>query len=78
MHLIFHDNSAKMDREALDPLLTESEAYHLTDEVLYFRAPDGIGRSKFIEKLPRYWKPQTTARNLNTCLRLLEMVREIG
>jgi uncharacterized protein (DUF1697 family) len=41
--------------------------------VLYFRAPEGIGRSVFVEKLARHFKAQTTARNLNTCRRLAEM-----
>ena len=75
MHLIFHDNPTISDAAALDALLAPDEQWKLTEGVLYFRAPQGIGRSKFMEKLPRYWKAQTTARNLRTCQKLLEMVR---
>ena len=78
MHLIFHDNPAKPDHSALDALLAEDEQWELTDRVLYFRAPQGIARSKFMEKLGRHWKAQTTARNLRTCEKLLEMIGEAG
>ncbi|MEO8529632.1 MAG: DUF1697 domain-containing protein [Deltaproteobacteria bacterium] len=77
MHLIFHDGSAKADTAALEALLAADEQWKLTETVLYFRAPQGIGRSKFIEKLARYFKAQTTGRNLRSCEKLLAMVREI-
>jgi uncharacterized protein (DUF1697 family) len=73
MHLFFHDGAEAPDAAALDGLLTDGEAYLFTPEVLYFRAPAGIGRSRFLEKLGRQWKADTTARNLNTCRRLAEM-----
>jgi uncharacterized protein (DUF1697 family) len=78
MHLIFHDDSATADAVALEALLAPDEKWKLTDTVLYFRAPQGIGRSKFIEKLGRHFKAQTTARNLKTCEELLRLVKEIG
>jgi len=77
MHLIFHDNSAKADAAVLDTLLAADEQWKLTENVLYFRAPQGIGRSKFIEKLGRHFKAQTTARNLRTCQALLKMVQSL-
>lgn len=74
MHLFFHDNSARPDRAALDALLAPGESWHCTDAVLYLRAPAGIGRSKFAEKLPRHFKAAMTARNLRTCVALAAMV----
>jgi uncharacterized protein (DUF1697 family) len=73
MHLFFHDNAAKPDAEALDALLAEGEAWQATPRVLYFRAPHGIGRSKFSEKFGRHFKARMTGRNLRTCHRLVEM-----
>jgi uncharacterized protein (DUF1697 family) len=73
MHIFFHDGTAQPDTAALDALLVPGEAWHMTPDVLYFRAPAGIGRSKFAEKLPRHFKARMTARNLNTCRRLAEM-----
>ena len=73
MHLFFHDGSATPDTVALDALLVPGEAWRLTPGVLYFRAPAGIGQSKFVEKLPRHFKAGMTARNLNTCRKLAEM-----
>jgi uncharacterized protein (DUF1697 family) len=73
MHFFFHDGTAEPDRAALDALLAEGEAWALTGSVLYFRATGGIGRSKFVEKLPRLFKAGMTARNLNTCRKLAEM-----
>jgi uncharacterized protein (DUF1697 family) len=78
MHLFFHDNSAKADHAALDALLADGESWHLTDQVLYFRAINGIGRSKFAEKMGRHFKVEMTARNLNTCRELLRMVQALA
>ena len=78
MHLVFHDNGAEADRAALEALLAEGESWHLSDQVLYFRARDGVGRSKFFEKLPRHFKAQMTGRNLNTCRELLRMVQALA
>lgn len=73
MHFFFHDGSAEPDRAALEALLAPGESWAVTGKVLYFRATGGIGRSKFIEKLPRLFKAGMTARNLNTCRKLAEM-----
>ena len=78
MHLIFHDNSATADRDALEALLADGESWHLTEQVLYFRAKNGVGRSKFFEKLPRHFKAEMTGRNLNTCRELLRMVQALA
>lgn len=78
MHLIFLDGDARVDKPALDALLTATESWAMTDRVLYLRAPDGIGRSRFAERLSRHVSGVTTARNLNTCRKLLEMVRAVS
>lgn len=78
MHLFFHDNAAQPDGAALDALLAPGESWHHDAQCLYLRAPAGIGRSKFAEKLGRHFKAETTARNLRTCEKLLDMVSALG
>jgi uncharacterized protein (DUF1697 family) len=78
MHLFFHDNSAAPQARALDALLAPGEAWMMTGRVLYFRAPEGSGRSKFAAQLPRLFPATMTGRNLNTCDKLLAMLRDLG
>lgn len=73
-HIFFFRTPPFMiDREVLDGLLADNEAYHVTDEALYFYAPDGIGRSVFVDKMGKGIKAEMTARNLNTCETLRDM-----
>ncbi|MGZ3297651.1 MAG: DUF1697 domain-containing protein [Asticcacaulis sp.] len=75
-HVFFFDTPpASVDRALLDSLKAGSEDYTVTDEVLYLYAPEGIGRSKMVEKIGKAIKTGMTARNLNTVETLLEMSR---
>ena len=67
----------KVDRDLLDSLKADSEAYEITDELMYLYAPEGIGRSKMVEKLGRAIKADMTARNLNTVETLRDMATEL-
>ncbi len=76
-HLFFIQGPiTKADTARMDELKADNEAYNLTDECFYFYAPEGVGRSKLIEKLSQCLKADMTARNLNTVETLLEMGRE--
>lgn len=78
-HVFFFKGApSKVDREKLDSLKADDEAYHVTDEAFYFYAPEGIGRSKLIEKLGQAIKADMTARNLNTVETLRDMAEEMG
>jgi uncharacterized protein (DUF1697 family) len=68
----------KVDRELLDGLKADSEAYEITDELMYLYAPEGIGRSKMVEKIGRAVKADMTARNLNTVETLRDMVAALS
>ena len=46
--------------------LASTECWHLTAAALYLHTPDGLGRSKLAERLPRLLNTPTTARNWNT------------
>jgi uncharacterized protein (DUF1697 family) len=45
---------------------------------MYLYAPDGVGRSKLVEKLGRAIKADMTARNLNTVETLRDMAKDAG
>ncbi|MEZ4771996.1 MAG: DUF1697 domain-containing protein [Bacteroidia bacterium] len=76
VHFFFCDKVPQdVNYELLDSLKIESEAYMLIDQVLYLHTPDGIGRSKLVEKMGKAFPAVTmTARNLNTINKLMEMV----
>jgi uncharacterized protein (DUF1697 family) len=44
---------------------------------MYLYAPEGIGRSKMVEKIGRAIKADMTARNLNTVETLRDMAAEM-
>lgn len=75
VHFFFLDQApASVDYELLDSLKAPSEDYKLTGKVFYLYAPDGIGRSKLVDKIGKALPGVTmTARNLNTIRKLLEM-----
>jgi len=67
----------KVDHDLLDSLKADGEAYEITDELMYLYAPEGIGRSKMVEKIGRAIKADMTARNLNTVETLRDMAAEL-
>lgn len=65
---------ARVDLEGLEVFKAPSESFALVEEVFYLHAPDGIGRSKLVEKLGRYLPVAMTARNWNTVAKMAEML----
>lgn len=65
VHAFFLAAPARPDPEAI-ARLTTTERLHLTPAALYLHAPDGLGRSKLAERLPRLLATPCTARNWNT------------
>ncbi|MBB6466614.1 uncharacterized protein (DUF1697 family) [Aminobacter lissarensis] len=55
---------------------TGPERFVVKGDVLYLHAPDGLGKSKFAEILPRTLKVPGTMRNWRTVLTLLEMAQK--
>lgn len=73
----FHEEPKTFDQELLNSLKAEKEEYQLIGNVFYLFAPDGIGRSKLVDKIPKaFSKAEMTARNLNTVNKLLGMILE--
>lgn len=78
-HLFFIQGPiTKADTARMDELKADNEAWHLTDDCFYFYGPDGVGRSKLIEKLGQCLKADMTARNLNTCETLRDMAADMS
>ena len=75
LHLFFLEAEPEgPDLQGLATLKADNESFALVDDVFYLHAPDGIGRSKLVEKLGRYIKVPMTARNWNTVAKLSEML----
>jgi uncharacterized protein (DUF1697 family) len=75
LHFFFFDGVAeKYDEAALRSLAIETEDFALTGNVLYLFAPDGVGRSKLAENLPRFLPHRYTARNFNSINAIFEMM----
>ncbi|MBE1203719.1 DUF1697 domain-containing protein [Aminobacter carboxidus] len=55
---------------------TGPERFVVKGDVLYLHTPDGLGKSKFAEILPRTLKVPGTMRNWRTVLTLLEMAQK--
>lgn len=65
--------ASQADLQLADGLKLAGDEYKLTDEVLYLHCPEGIGRSKLAVKLGQLLGVKTTARNLRTVKKLIEL-----
>jgi len=76
LHLFFLRGTPSLDEAGLRAACEDGEAFALGDQVFYFHTPGGFGRSKAAGRIDRYLKAETvTARNLNTCRKLLDLAR---
>ena len=74
LHLFFLASAPEApDLEALERLQVPSERFHLTDDVFYLNAPDGIGRSKLVTRIGKCLGVEMTARNWRTVETLSEL-----
>lgn len=62
------------DLETLTLLKKPTETFKLVDQVFYLHAPEGIGRSKLVNKVEKCLAVPTTARNGNTVNQLLSLL----
>lgn len=58
----------------LEQLKTSGEEFLLKGKVFYLHAPEGIGRSKLVEKIEKYLGVALTMRNWNTVMKLSEFL----
>ena len=75
MHVWFLASPASADMDGIHSRKGSSEAFTLTDEAFYLKAPDGIARSKLANDVEKLLGVEGTGRNLNTVRKLLKMLR---
>lgn len=75
IHFYFCNEKPEPDLLRLKKYKSESEEYHLEGRVFYLYAPDGIGRSKLVANIESCLGVAATGRNLNTILKLRQMVQ---
>lgn len=74
-HLFFCFGDPEVDEERLDQLRKESEELVAVERTVYLLAPEGIGRSKLVERLGSVVRgTEVTGRNLRTVRTLAEML----
>lgn len=77
LHLFFLSGPATLDAEGLQTHATKAEAFALLGDCFYLYTPNGFGRSDVAQKLDRYLKAEvSTARNLRSCLKILDLTAE--
>jgi uncharacterized protein (DUF1697 family) len=74
LHFNFCKQKPDADIVKIEESKTTTEEYSIIDKVVYFYAPDGIGRSKLAAKMEKFLGVSVTARNLNTVNKLVEMI----
>lgn len=79
LHLFFLDAAPrKPDLASLETVKLKSERFAIVGRVFYLHAPDGIARSKLVERVGPALGVPMTARNWRTVGKLIEMARELS
>lgn len=78
LHLTFLSSDVTLDAEGLSAFCTAAETFHLGGSVFYLATPGGYGRSKAAEKLDKFLIADVkTARNLNSCEKILALAQSL-
>ena len=77
LHLLFlADLPQNPDLKKLDSIRKESERFHLSDQVFYLHAPQGVGRSRLAANIEKLLGVPATDRNWRTVCKIREMANE--
>ncbi len=74
VHGYFCFDKPRIDADLLSGLATSSDTLSVTDQVIWLHTANGFSKSKLAEKMTRVAGVELTARNLNTCRKLVEML----
>lgn len=74
VHFYFCAEPPNADPEAFEKNRADSEEYVIEGRVCYLHAPDGTGRSKLVANIERCLGVTATGRNLNTVLKLEQLL----
>ncbi len=69
---------APLDEAGLAALASRGERFALVGGLFYLHAPEGVGRSDLAARLERFINVPTTARNLRSCRKMLELAGGAG
>lgn len=72
-HAFFLFGPPALDEALRDRLIAPSEHLEIIGDIAWLHAPEGIGRSKLMEKIGKVLGVEFTARNLNTVRKLVDM-----
>ncbi|MDR3391604.1 MAG: DUF1697 domain-containing protein [Sulfuriferula sp.] len=76
LHLGFLASSPQSpDLKKLSSLRKDSERFHLTEDVFYLHAPEGVGRSKLAASAEKLLGVPMTDRNWKTVCKVMQMAR---
>lgn len=79
LQLFFLDRDpGDIDFGPLEAVQTVNERFALIGSVFYLHAPDGIGRSKLVERVGRGWDVELTARNWRTVGKVMDMADAVA
>src|SRR5688572_12598820 len=79
LHLMFLASTPKkVELATFEKSRAHGEEFSGKGRVLYFWAPDGIGRSKLFSRIEKLLGVAVTARNWRTVCKLLELSREVA
>jgi len=79
LHLVFPASTPEdLELRDFQKYRARGEEFSLKKRVLYFWAPDGIGRSKLFGRIEKLLGVAVTARNWRTACKLLELSREVA
>ena len=77
VHFYFCSSKPKLNQQKIESVVSNSESYELKGNVFYLHAPDGIGRSKLVLNIESCLGVSYTGRNLNTVLKLEELIKNV-
>jgi uncharacterized protein (DUF1697 family) len=78
VHVFFLRETPRPDEAALQALALPGDGWHIGPRRFILHTPDGIGRSKLAEKLPKHLPTPMTARNLRTIAALNAMLADLA
>ncbi|MCJ8324894.1 MAG: DUF1697 domain-containing protein [Rhizobiales bacterium] len=75
VYLYFLQQPAKLAKLAdIEALMAIGDEYKLTDDVFYLHCPNGIGKSKLLDKLEILLGVKTTTRNLRSVKKIIGLL----
>jgi uncharacterized protein (DUF1697 family) len=76
LHAFFSIQCIELNQDTLSQYQAENESVQLAEKIVWLHAPEGIGRSKLVNRIAKITQTDTTARNWNTPSKLRDLLAE--